>query len=76
MSVPQVGRHPSLASLMPERGLVRTEPGPEDREPITLRAAGARVVTPAADQYWGDRYGVVEDPFGFQWSFSHPLVKR
>ena len=31
MSVPQVGRHPSLASLMPERGLVRTEPGPEDR---------------------------------------------
>lgn len=47
-----------------------------DRAVERAAAAGARVVTPAADQYWGDRYGVVEDPFGFQWSFSHPLVKR
>lgn len=28
---PVVGRHPSLVSLMPERGLVRLEPDPEDR---------------------------------------------
>lgn len=38
-------------------------------------AAGAKIIMPAADQFWGDRYGVVEDPFGFQWSFSHPLKK-
>jgi len=37
--------------------------------------AGARVVMPAADQFWGDRYGVIEDPFGYQWSFSHPLAR-
>ena len=22
------------------------------------------------DQFWGDRYGQVEDPFGHQWSFA------
>lgn len=38
-------------------------------------AAGAKVVMPADDQFWGDRYGVVEDPFGFHWSFSHPLKR-
>ena len=46
-----------------------------DRAMAKAAAAGATVVSPAADQFWGDRYGVVEDPFGIQWSFSHPLVK-
>jgi PhnB protein len=23
-----------------------------------------------ADMFWGDRYGVVSDPFGHQWSFA------
>ena len=27
-----------------------------------------------ADQFWGDRYGVVQDPFGHQWSLSQPLA--
>jgi uncharacterized glyoxalase superfamily protein PhnB len=34
-------------------------------------AAGAEVVMPLADQFWGDRYGVVKDPSGHQWSISH-----
>jgi uncharacterized glyoxalase superfamily protein PhnB len=33
-------------------------------------AAGAKVVMPVADMFWGDRYGVVEDPFGHQWSIA------
>ena len=32
--------------------------------------AGATVKMPASDMFWGDRYGVVEDPFGHQWSFA------
>ncbi|MCI0359383.1 MAG: VOC family protein [Planctomycetaceae bacterium] len=32
--------------------------------------AGATVVMPAADMFWGDRYGVVTDPFGHSWSFA------
>ncbi|HEV3236327.1 MAG TPA: VOC family protein [Gemmataceae bacterium] len=32
--------------------------------------AGAKVEMPAADMFWGDRYGVVTDPFGHKWSFA------
>lgn len=37
-------------------------------------AAGARVVMPVADMFWGDRYGIVEDPFGHRWSIATPKV--
>jgi PhnB protein len=33
-------------------------------------AAGAKVIMPVADQFWGDRYGIVEDPFGHHWSMA------
>ena len=32
--------------------------------------AGCKVVMPLADQFWGDRYGVVQDPFGFKWAIA------
>ena len=32
--------------------------------------AGAQVVMPLADQFWGDRYGIVKDPYGHQWSIA------
>ena len=33
-------------------------------------AAGAKVVRPLMDQFYGDRSGIVEDPFGHAWSIS------
>ena len=33
-------------------------------------AAGARVVMPLTDQFWGDRYGMVCDPFGHIWAIT------
>ena len=33
-------------------------------------AAGATVKMPLADQFWGARYGVVSDPYGFKWSLA------
>lgn len=33
-------------------------------------AAGATVRMPVADMFWGDRYGVVQDPFGHLWSLA------
>ena len=33
-------------------------------------AAGAKVKMPLADMFWGDRYGVLEDPFGHYWSIA------
>lgn len=35
--------------------------------------AGATVVHPLEDAFWGDRYGVVRDPFGHQWSMGQPM---
>ena len=33
-------------------------------------AAGAEVVMPLADQFWGDRYGSLRDPYGHEWSMA------
>jgi PhnB protein len=33
-------------------------------------SAGATVKMPVMDQFWGDRYGVVIDPFGHRWSLA------
>ena len=33
-------------------------------------AAGATVLMPVADQFWGDRYGILKDPFGHRWSMA------
>jgi PhnB protein len=35
-------------------------------------AAGATVKFPLENQFWGDRYGQLEDPFGFTWSIGGP----
>ena len=32
--------------------------------------AGATVLMPPADMFWGDRYGKLADPFGHQWSIA------
>jgi uncharacterized glyoxalase superfamily protein PhnB len=32
--------------------------------------AGAKVEMPVADQFWGDRYGRLKDPFGHKWSIA------
>jgi PhnB protein len=37
--------------------------------------AGAKITMPAADQFWGDRFGQLVDPFGHSWSFGAPLPK-
>src|SRR5262249_31232324 len=44
----------------------------EDVDTLFERAvrAGATVVMPLADQFWGDRYGVLEDPSGHRWAVA------
>jgi uncharacterized glyoxalase superfamily protein PhnB len=44
----------------------------EDADAVFNRAlgAGAQVRMPLADMFWGDRYGVVADPFGHLWSIA------
>jgi len=44
----------------------------EDVDSVFNRAvsAGATVKMPLMDQFWGDRYGQVVDPFGHRWSLA------
>ena len=46
----------------------------DDADAFAERAvkAGASLVMPVADMFWGDRYGVVEDPFGHRWAIATP----
>ena len=36
-------------------------------------AAGCKQVSPMRDQFWGDRYGELQDPFGFVWAIATHL---
>lgn len=47
----------------------------DDVDDVAARAvkAGAKVVMPVEDQFRGDRYGVLEDPFGHHWSIATPI---
>ena len=38
-----------------------------------MTVGGAEPVLDVADQFWGDRYGVVRDPFGHQWSLAETV---
>jgi PhnB protein len=44
----------------------------EDVDAVVKQAvdAGATVLMEVADQFWGDRFGTVQDPFGHTWSVA------
>jgi len=44
----------------------------EDADAVFARAvsAGAKVLRPVQDQFYGDRSGTVADPFGHKWTIS------
>ncbi len=44
----------------------------ENVEALWKRAvdAGAEVVQSLQDQFWGDRYGQIIDPFGYRWGLA------
>jgi len=43
-----------------------------DADAFAARAekAGAKLIMPVTEMFWGDRYGQVEDPFGHVWSVA------
>ena len=47
----------------------------DDVDAVVARAVktGAKVTMPVEDQFWGDRYGKIEDPFGHCWSVGTHL---
>ncbi|AZO80773.1 MULTISPECIES: VOC family protein [unclassified Bosea (in: a-proteobacteria)] len=53
-------------------------PTPADVDAAIARAeaAGANVVMPASDVFWGARYARLRDPFGHVWAFNAPLAQQ
>jgi len=35
--------------------------------------AGAKVEMPLQNQFWGDRYGKIQDPFGHRWGLAQHI---
>src|SRR5215469_17304691 len=67
--MPEMGaKGPHLLGGTPVRLHIYTA----DVDSLFARAtkAGASVLMPVADQFWGDRYGVLADPFGHEWSIA------
>jgi len=44
----------------------------EDADAVTARAvsAGAKLLRPVQDQFYGDRCGTIADPFGHKWTIA------
>ena len=71
-----------LSDDFPEHGFTAAPPASvtlhlqvDDADRWFSRAteAGCAIRMPIADQFWGDRYGAVTDPFGHAWSIGSPL---
>jgi PhnB protein len=64
--------HPELQALSPKTiggSPVSIHLYVEDVDRAVERAvaAGAKLIRPVADQFYGDRVGGIEDPFGYRW---------
>ncbi|MBA3836816.1 MAG: VOC family protein [Sphingomonas sp.] len=65
---------PEQADSGPPRGVVlHLQVDDADAWFARAVAAGAGVKMPLADQFWGDRYGQLVDPFGHSWGIGAPL---
>src|SRR5690606_38518126 len=47
----------------------------DDADALIRRAveAGAEVIRPAQDHFYGERSGTVRDPFGHEWNLGHHI---
>jgi PhnB protein len=50
----------------------------DDADAVVARAAaaGARVIMPVQDMFWGGRYGKIVDPFGHEWGINQQLKEQ
>ena len=49
------------------------QPSDVDAAVTQAASAGATVIMPAGDMFWGARYGRIRDPFGHVWAFNASL---
>ena len=68
MPAPEGGKSP--ASLGGSPTTINFYTPDSDRIFQQAITAGAKEVMPIADQFWGDHYGIVKDPFGHLWAVA------
>jgi PhnB protein len=70
-----------LSDFYPEHGVPKQPPQAfslvlhvKDIDAWWRRAveAGAEIVMPVSEMFWGDRYGQLRDPFGVSWALNEP----
>lgn len=76
-----------ISDAFPELGLHAPQPGDaapvslhlhvDDADALVQRAldAGATLQMACTDQFYGERTGVVIDPFGYRWMIGHEIEK-
>ena len=73
-----------ISDEFPEYGIVASDPKHvritihlhvDDCDGLMAQAiaAGAVLVRPATDQFYGERSGAVRDPFGYDWLIGHSI---
>jgi len=67
--------HPDFGALSPQTvggSPVKFHIAVENADAAVERAvkAGAAILRPVADQFYGERQGMVADPFGYSWSLA------
>lgn len=75
---PEFGAAVTLSPLEAKATTVSIHLQVDDADKWWARAtkAGCAVVMPLADQFWGDRFGMVKDPFGHVWSIASAIKKK
>ncbi|MDR3508686.1 MAG: glyoxalase/bleomycin resistance/extradiol dioxygenase family protein [Caulobacteraceae bacterium] len=66
---------PEMGHTVPVPGAVTLHLQVDDADAWWRRAleAGAVATMEIGDQFWGDRYGQLRDPFGHSWSVGSPI---
>ena len=72
--------HPDFGALSPATiggTPVKLHLSVDDSDAVVARAeqAGAIVLRPVQDQMYGERSGMIADPFGHQWFIGHPIAE-
>lgn len=64
---PQGGKQPFVLNIYLEKDI--------DSAYDRAVRAGAKAIMPLSDMFWGDRYGQLEDPFGYTWAMAMQIAE-
>ncbi len=66
-------KHGGEANIKPRGVTLHLQVDDADEWWARALVMGAVPTLPMADQFWGQRYGQLQDPFGHAWSISGPI---